>query len=29
MAPDQYDKHLREDVQAYVDVIGQDLLTTK
>ena len=25
MAPDQHDKHLEEDVQAYVDVIFQDL----
>ena len=29
MAPDQHDKHFEEDVQAYVDVIVQDLLATK
>ena len=29
MAPDQHDKHLEEDVQAYVDVIFQDLSISK
>ena len=29
MEPDQHDKHLEEDVQAYMDVIFQDLLITK
>ena len=29
MAPDQHDKHLEEDVQAYVNGIVQDLLATK
>ena len=29
MAPDQHDKHLKENVQAYVDVIFQDFLATK
>ena len=29
MAPDQQDKHFKEDVQAYVDVIVQDLLATE
>ena len=29
MAPDQHDKHLKEDVQDYVDVIFQDLPATE
>ena len=29
MAPDQHDKHLEEDAQAYVDVIFQDLLISE
>ena len=29
LAPDQHNKHLEEDVQAYVDVIVHDLSATK